>query len=293
MAYGIEILNAFAERVVDFNRCFSIAETGDSQNWAESGFPMQQFVQDSPDIPLTDIRRVGAAPPIGVPSPNSDVLHVMKSSVRRLRRKDTGVEWNRNWVPSPLVAPDSLYFFQLGGNGLLHHSEHRVTPDQNIAFTQGQDLDGAYAIMIPFNNTSLPFIRVAHNFSGLSGSYGMQIRSEVNAVLFDSRADFISVSEVLFVPRSTISNILINNAVVDISLRTSTPNAYFALPNHASYRAEAGGGGSARFRHVRVRQTNSNTVQLRRQDYGPGFSNASSFTFENDLVIIVARNPFA
>lgn len=291
MTYGIEIRNEFGERVVDFNRCFSIAETGNSQNWAESGFAM--FSQGIPNIPRTDIRPLAASGSGGVPLSNSQVIHVMKSSVRRLRRKDTGVEWAFNWVPSPLVAPDSLYFFQLGSAGLLHHSEHRITPDQNIAFTQGQDLDGAYAIMIPFNNTSLPFIRVAHNFSGLSGGYGMQIRSEANAVLFDSRADFISVSEVLFVPRSTISNILINNAVVDISLRTSTPNAYFALPNHASYRSNAGGGGSAQFRHVRVRQTNSSTIQLRREDYGPGYSNASSFTFENDLVIIVARNPFA
>ena len=290
MTHGIEIFNAFGEKVVDFNRCFSIQETGNSQNWAQSGFPMRNSGQ--PNFPITDIRGYDFVTATDRRPSNSEIAHVMKGSVRRLRRKGAGSRYFSNdWVPFPLVEPESLYFFQLGSSGLLHHSEYRFAPELDLAFNQGEDLDGAYGLMIPFNNTSLPFIRVANRFDGLTGNYGAQIRGEGNEVLFDSRTDFLSISEVLFVPRTTINNILVNNAVVDIPLRTSVPNGYFALPNHTSWRINPGGGGSARFRHVRVRQPNANTVQLRRENYGPNFSTGSFFNILNDLVIIVARNP--
>jgi hypothetical protein len=279
MAYGISVFNEFGELVVDFNQALVIEQTGTT---------ISSF-----DLGMTSLIFGGFFQYRG---PRSQELYLFSNIYANTQNLlphhiGTGVgSFSLGGTdfrfPTPLVPETSTYFYQVGSAGLLRHSEHVVDPSK-ITTTNGQY--GLFSMAVTFNNTPLPFIRVDRGtFSGMSGTHGMKIVNENNVTTFDSRADFLTVSEVLFVPKATIQNILENNAVVDLSLRTPVPNCYISSPNHTSFLRPQ----DLNYRHVRIRQLNDNTLRLSREAIGPNL-NSVLLSIYNDTVIVVARNPFA
>jgi hypothetical protein len=277
MAYGISVFNEFGELVVDFNQALVIEQTGMTVPSVNLGMTQQtssiSFIYRGP--------RTQELYTLSFNNTVNSLPHHIGTGVASFLLGGTDFRF-----PTPLVPETSTYFYQVGSAGLLRHSEHVIDPAK---FTTSNGQYGLFALIVPFVNTPLPFIRVDRGiFSGMSGTHGMKIVNENNVTTFDSRADFLTVSEVLFVPKATIQNILENNAVVDLSLRTSVPNCYISSPNHTSFLRPQ----NLNYRHVRIRQLNDNTLRLSREAIGPNL-NSVLLSIYNDTVIVVARNPFA
>jgi hypothetical protein len=278
MTYGIKVLNDFGEQVFGMEKSLVIKETGITSSSIACG--MTQFFSPSWDFmgPRTlEIFTYSGANSGTWAGWQNYHPHFMKSQTAGFQFS----AFSRH--PTPLVDPSSLYFYKIGTIGLAHHSEHTISPPWDAEH-------GMFAVCVPCNNEPLPFLRVdALPATGLTGNYGMQIRDSDGSVNFDSRAQFLSISEVLLVPKATMQNILDNNAVVNLTLRTPVPGAYVAAPNHTSFYQQSGATGL--FMHVAIEQTDPTTIRLRRYNH-PLFLNTSrEFGVNNDLVIIVARDP--
>lgn len=215
--------------------------------------------------------------------------HFMGSGVG-LMRVIGGVYSDRNGrFPTPLVPRSSLYFYKVGTIGLLHHSEHFI---EDHFETNATPQYGMFAVCLPTGNTPLPYLRVdAEPVSGLSGAYGMQILDGAGAIAFDSRSQFLAISEVRLITSAQIATIIDNNAVIDLTLRTAVPGCYIAAPNHTSFFFV---GANGQYRHVKIEQTSDTNIRLSRHFHGPpigrGFPN---FGVSNTLVLVIARDPFA
>lgn len=275
MAYGIDVRNEFGDSVFEFQRAMFIKESGLTKTSSDIGMTNSDGFFLGPST--RELYTINQSP--------SRHPHFIGSGTGRF----TGIFANRDRFPRPLRDRSSMVFYQVGNVGLLHHSEHTISPPWNTNQTPEY---GMFSMCLPNDNTPLPyFIADAIPQTGLSGNYGMQIKDAQSEILFDSRADFVSISEVLYVPKSAIQNILNNDASIDLSLRTSVPDCYICAPNHTSFRRESGS--SARYRHVRIRQTSPTTLRLTRRRPPPSQIVNASLGVNNDLVIIVARNPFA
>ena len=284
MTYGAVINNSFGERVVDFSRSLVIKETGVSISSVDCGitFLISNFWNFSGPLSV-EMFNVGGG---------GNQAFWIDSHPHFLKPQSVFFPNTENFNtpskhPSPLVDPSSLYFYQVGTIGLAHHSEHTISPPWAPPH-------GMFAVCLPVENVPLPFLRVdTLPLSNLMGDYGMQIRNATGDVVFDTRSDFLSISEVLFVPKATIQDIIDNDAVVNLTLRTAVPGAYIAAPNHTSFFRETGP--SARYRHVVIEQPAPSTIRLKRYLHGPflNLSHSQEIGINNDLVLIVARNPFA
>lgn len=280
MAYGINVFNDFGELVFDFNKSITIEEVGQTTPAAQLGMATLIFGG------FFQYRGPATQEVYQFSNGFANTQNLLPHHVGT----GTGFFLNSNSFsdrfPRPLVSTTSTYFYQVGSAGLLHHSEHVVDP-QYWSTTNSEY--GMFSLVVPGNNTPLPYIRVDQgNFSGLSGNYGLTVSNGSGDVVFDSRADFVTLSEVLFVPKATIQNILENNATVDLSLRTPAPNCYISSPNHTSVLRPQ----NLNMRHVKISQLNDSTIRLTRQAVGPNL-NAVLLSVYNDTVIIVARDPFA
>lgn len=280
MAYGINVFNELGELVFDFNKSITIEEVGQTQTSVQLGMATLNFSN------FWQYR-----------GPTTEEVYQFSNSFGGTQNllphhigTGTGVFLNANSFferfPRPLVSRTSTYFYQVGTTGLLHHSEHVIDPEY---WSTTNSEYGMFSLIVPANNTPLQYIRVDQgNFSGFSENYGLTVRDELGDIVFDSRANFLSLSEVLFVPKATMQNILENNATVDLSLRTPVPNCYISSPNHTSFLRPT----NLNMRHVKISQPNQSTIRLTREAIGPNL-NSVLLSVYNDTVIIVARDPFS
>lgn len=281
MAYGAEIRNEFGELVTDFNSTMVVVESGSTSSSFSLGITELQSGLWSYLGPSTlELFTV-----FGTSTAHRD-SHPHFIGVNSAIPSTAGVGISSR-VPVPLSSKDATTFYQVGSVGLLHHSEHVIDGEFSVNNTQG-----TVFMCLPTNNTPLPYIKVEPFSPGTyTDNYGFQLKNSSGVTTFDSRSDFLSISEVLFVPKATMSNILFNNAVIDLTLRTPVPNCYLAAPNHTSHNRPTGSG--VRFEFVKIEQTSSTNIRLSKVLHGPSFTTSQGQSVTNDTVIIVARDPFA
>jgi hypothetical protein len=283
MAYGAEIRNEFGELVTDFQESLEIVSSGTTSTSASIGVTIQSNGVWGYSGPVTQELFTFADSSTSYRDAHP---HFIGVDSRQIQGGQFAI-FSR--VPVPLSNKEATFFYQVGSTGLLHHSEHMI---DNPFFVNATPSTGLVAMSLPTNNTPLPYIKVEpYTPKPFPEGYGMQLRDESNSLVFDSRADFLSISEVRFVPKATIANILFNNAVVDLTLRTPVPDCYISAPNHASFFVDSGA--STRYRFVKIEQTSPTNIRLSRVFHGPSIFLTSFQGTENDTVIIVARNPFA
>lgn len=281
MAYGAEIRNEFGELVTDFNSSMVIVESGLTSSSSSLGITVlnqSNWTYLGPQtLELFNFRGSSTA------FRNAHPHFIGTGSAIP---STTGFAVNQR-VPIPLSSFDTTTFYQVGSTGLIHHSEHAVDGEFSVNGNQG-----TVFVCLPTNNTPLPYIKV-NPFSpnAFTGDYGFQLKGGFGNTTFDSRADFLSISEVLFIPRATINNVLFNNAVVNLTLRTPVPNCYISAPNHNSFELPSGGG--VRYQHMKIEQTSPTNIRLSRVVHGPAINIDISQGITNDTVVIVARDPFA
>ena len=284
MAYGAEIRNEFGELVTDFNATLVVSESGFTKSSFNIGITQNFFGQFRHRGPQTQELFVFSS---GLNTTWRDAHpHYIGDGAGEIFR--SGFQGN-NLYPEPLSNTSATYFYQVGSTGLLHHSEHVIT---DFWTTNTQPPFGLFAMCLPTNNTPLPYLKVEpFSPTTFTGDYGFQLKDGFGNTTFDSRADFLSISEVLFVPKAIMSSILFSNAVVNLTLRTPVPNCYISTPNHTSHNLPSGG--SVRYQHVKIEQTSSTNIRLSRVAHGPNARVTQGQSITNDTVIIVARDPFA
>lgn len=280
MAYGAEIRNEFGELVTDFSASLTVVESGTTSSsfslgitiipdsiWFYAGPQTRELFTFAGSTAFRD-------------------AHPHFIGTSSVLPSTTGNAVNQR-LPIPLSSFETTTFYQVGSTGLLHHSEHAVDGEFSVNGNQG-----TVFMCLPTNNTPLPYLKVnPFSPSAFTGDYGFQLKDGFGNTTFDSRSDFLSISEVLFIPQATINNVLFNNAVVNLTLRTPVPNCYISAPNHNSFELPSGGG--VRYQHMKIEQTSPTNIRLSRVAHGPPINITQSRGVTNDTVVIVARDPFA
>ena len=281
MAYGAEIRNEFGELVTDFNSSMVIVESGLTSTSSSLGITtFGQFGWTYLGPVTQELFTFGGS------STAFRDAHPHFIGTGSALPSTTGFATDQR-LPIPLSSFDTTTFYQVGSTGLIHHSEHAVDGEFSVNGDQG-----TVFVCLPTNNTPLPYIKVnPFSPSAFTGDYGFQLKDGFGNTTFDSRADFLSISEVLFIPQATINNVIFNNAVVNLTLRTAVPNCYISAPNHTSFNLPSGG--AARYQHMKIEQTSPTNIRLSRFLHGPSLNVTQSFGVTNDTVLIVARDPFA
>lgn len=281
MTYGINITNELNETVVDFNKSLIIAESGMTTPAVDAGMAHKPGSFWEWRGPQTH----ELATYIGQEVARDAFPHVIGTTSRAIIAEGFSVN---NRVPSPLSPVTTTFFYQVGTIGLLHHSEHVLDGEFSVSSSPNQ---GVFGICLPRNNTPISYIKVDAGTPDISGdSYGLQLRDAANQVVFDSRANVLSISEVLFIPKQAIAGMMDNGDVLNLTLRTPVPNCYIATTNHTSFKVLTGS--NVRYRHIWIRQTSYTNVRLSSVLHGPSFSSNQGHGVDNDLVLIIARNPF-
>jgi len=115
----------------------------------------------------------------------------------------------------------------------------------------------------------------------------MKLRNAAGEVVFDSRYKTLGV-QVFYVTAAQAQNIILNGAVINLTLSSPMPGAFVSSPlwiSHAS-----GNLTNQSITCVKITQPNSTTIRLSRQIIGPSGSVHGDFQTYSDSILMVARN---
>lgn len=143
---------------------------------------------------------------------------------------------------------------------------------------------------------------------GYDTDYGLQVRNAANEVIFDSRDEYLAVRYAFIVPIAVMWDVLLNNAVKNITLPESMPNCWVSIPVLAAINVKfietwTEGGStwrSYRVDYVQVQQTSNTNIQVSRRTGDVQTENWPTgdtplprifYEYAHDLIVYVARNP--
>lgn len=157
------------------------------------------------------------------------------------------------------------------------------------------DLPGYPARSIPSISGNISSFRSLSPTPGSTppaGTYGMQIFNGAGTTVFDSRFVNSGIAAAFIVPKAKIEDVLVNNAVVNITLPKSMPSCWVSSPFFAPLRVVETSSVHRRHYHVRVSQTSNTNIRLARHDAGEteGAALDPGRSFYHDAVIYVARS---
>lgn len=128
------------------------------------------------------------------------------------------------------------------------------------------------------------------NIPSTSGTYGMQLLDASGNVTFDSRPKILGM-EAFRITTSQVQQVLINNAVIDLTLAKPNPNAFVSSSDWtcANVRSTVNVGANGNF--VKITQPNSTTIRLSRERYGTGLADypLSPYADYHPMTLLVAR----
>ena len=148
-------------------------------------------------------------------------------------------------------------------------------------------IQGANFVVATSDAAALEYKIFSPTISASTETYGMQIYSDTGAVVFDSRSPILGV-EVFQITLGQVQNILLNDAVVDLTLSKSIPSAFVHSPDWMTYTSHTTSSGCGRF--IKITQPSSTTIRLSRQSIGPnlGLCNNGYNNFQ-PLTLFVSR----
>ena len=182
--------------------------------------------------------------------------------------------------PELFAKPDDLIFLKPGTTGFSHF----VTCN----------FDGSYMTEVPTGSFAvveskgaLDYVIASTDATGLTaeGTHGLQIKDEAGLVTYDSRYPQFSIFHHTIVSKTVLDNILLNDAVFDITLPKAAANCYVSCPYHASFVQWSGG---YYICGVNIAQINSTTIRLSRTLKNTGTTSWSRI-FTQDLIMFFAR----
>jgi hypothetical protein len=140
-------------------------------------------------------------------------------------------------------------------------------------------------------NTSLVNYKVFDKtLPAVSGTYGMKVFNSAGETVFDSRPEILGVQDFFNVTAAQFQNVITQNAVIYLTLKKPTPNAYISSPTWANFTAVSNYSPNSRG-FAKISQINDTTLSISMQRYGRALNdyryNRSYFA---DCQILVARS---
>ena len=126
----------------------------------------------------------------------------------------------------------------------------------------------------------------------VSGTYGMKVFNSAGETVFDSRPEILGIQDIFNISGAQFQNVITQNAVIYLTLKKPTPNAYINSPTWVNFCAPSRGvsGGDSRA-WANLKQINDTTLQISMTRYG---RNTNQYYYDRsyfgDCQILVARS---
>lgn len=274
MAFGINLLNAHGDEIVDFNLALYKKATGTLKHHDAVLSQSQQAAWDAGYGNDWWQRRIVQ---------------------RAYPYSSTYFEPNRRYTTTAGAASP------LDGSRIMLHPA-LVASASDLIFVRPQaagfwrfvtfNFDGALTLQTPtgsfaevFADQDLEYMVASPDEDGPapSGTHGIQLKDPSGKVTFDSRYPQVAIVHTVVVPKSILEEILLSTrSSYDITLPKPVPNCWVSCPYHCSFAQTSGG-----TNFVKVHQLNSTTIRLSKQGNGTGTAYAKFFT--QDLILFFAR----
>lgn len=252
MSYGIELLNQYNERALDFDSAYRIHEYGNCVRWPTT--PTGNF-SNGPDALVMAPFGYGISSPVSdrgliadffsgndaLGRPINWVSVDDGSTVYRLPQFAAGGTTTylygfsgavRSDVEVPHVIPDydTEIFFKLPSEGLTYASTYLQKYDQFGT--------GVVGICQPYHTLSgaVKYLtaRPSEPSSSAPETHGMQLFDSSGAKVFDSRYEVVGIKDYIFISESDIRDVLINGATKTYNLRQNVSNPYISSGDFTS-----------------------------------------------------------
>ena len=208
----------------------------------------------------------------------SECDHVVSTSLRTIR---AGLN---TWIycDNIIDSNSELAFVSIPPEGILHMC--MVNWDL-------PELNPGAALLVSTGRFAAPLqYRIfSKNIPFSSETYGMQLFNSAGDLTFDSRPKILGF-EFFRISTSQVQDVLINNAVIDLTLAKPNPNAFVSSSDWTCGNSrEVGGVGNGNF--VKITQLNSTTLRLSRQRYGNGLGDypITAHSDYHPMTLLVAR----
>lgn len=126
--------------------------------------------------------------------------------------------------------------------------------------------NGSNFLVASTSTGNLSYKVFSKNIAASTETHGMLIYSDTGTLLFDSRNSILGV-EFFEISVAQVQDILLNNAVIDLTLSKSIPNAFVSSPEWMAYTSHSTTSGCGRW--IKITQPNSTTIRLSRHSIGP------------------------
>jgi hypothetical protein len=282
MTHGFEAFNYNEERILDYNKALYISEQGTTRLRAdldadsESAAASQGFNNSFATrrrVVLTGSNRFG-----GIHG-NSETGTSCATSAGTCY----GVNGKAVLIPLLNMGREDTSFYKISSKGLLTHNEFHFDfpgiPQKGFASINSEDgVPLPYRIVSPNRPVTTP-----------TDSHGMQVFDSTGNLVFDSRQPIFTIFQVELISQTIVKNILDNGASHTITLKKAAPNCWVATPFLSSFKSFAGSGDYKLFRPL-IKQTNSTTITITRNQAGPGRANSFYRSFDHPIVLFIARD---
>lgn len=196
---------------------------------------------------------------------------------------DTYTQYNTSsqirYIMNSSASLGDISFVSIPAEGILQmHQINNALPE----FPAGTNL-----VVSTLSSEQLGYKIFSPDIPNVTGGYGMQLFNEISNVVFDSRKQILGV-EFFEITSAQSQDILLNNAVINLSLQKANPNAYVSSPLWMNYTAHSTTSGCGRW--IKITQPDPYTIRLSRQSHGANVSlcdNAKSYF--SDLQLLIAR----
>lgn len=286
MAYGFQIKNALGEDILDdrkvlYRKASGITRTASFLDMNLDTGVSQLFYSQAPrfESPFVTDLNVNLAGFRMAASGAADIVGTGSPSL------------GEQQFATPTWPVESMAFYQIGALGLTY----------SLAYTLPSSLSVQGEPPMPRNcfysragdgqfdpGSALPYIIVTTDLENQVGNYGMQTFNAEGVLTFDSRENLFAIQEVLFIPKEDVESCLLNNTVHNYALSKATPGAYISCNFFCAVHTSSG-----RSQHrPRIRQTTTSNLRMDRFFFGTNYFDELP-TYVHDIVVFVARDPFA
>jgi len=256
MAYGIELLNQFGERVLDFAQVYYIHEKNTCTRWtpwysgnafvgSPGSFPpgdaymvgpwFTSFWYPSKGLVLNSVTGVNFGYILDFRSEDdgsypTQLIQLAGAPTTETLRTDNGALTE---VPHVIPDFDTELFFQLPAEGLTVFGT--VVQKYNSFGSKGQGVMGYAQPHHTFNGLlKYALARPSEPTTPAVENYAMQLFDAAGGKVFDSRYEVLSIVDTVYISEAEMSDTLVNGTTYLYSLRTPVSNPYVSSGNFDS-----------------------------------------------------------
>lgn len=287
MSYGIELINDYGERAVEYKNCLYVTRSGTCGSWPSGKNPLLGHY--NPLLSYTPASTLQTKYSDGT---NAEAFAQFPMNNRTDFAHKSGIG-NTHFHYGTHDDPESLLFYEMNSKGITY-----VT-DVHCPYT---DLDtGLMGIVQPFHTqtAALPWVLASTarpNLGNYPEKYGMQLFDAAGNVVFDSREPVMRIVDHIDISKNQMEDVIKDGQTIDFSLRKAVSDPYVCMIDFESYTYLASGSTGSTYVHgynwwmPRLYRTNSTTLRMERARYSTtssGITGGQSYTHRHKSALIL------